>query len=255
MPRTRLTELFQTLRRAPRLTRMDAGLLIGSAALWAALGLLGMPAVAKLQCKHDHAACAPHTVNSFDRDTVKRNDREARSRSDWLQNGSGAVAIFAPLGLFAARAAMGAMAWPAALAAWGTELALLAEATFLNGAVNSVVRMTVQRPRPGVYRSPHGNGGAPMMYTSFYSGHTSFAAVAVFSLWLCWFSRLRGGRARGALLWLTGLGGLATIVGTGYYRVMGGSHFPSDVIAAPWVPAALCLALAVLHRHNSRAIP
>ncbi len=91
-----------------------------------------------------------------------------------------------------------------------------------NGALIEIVRDIVQRPRPLVFTRPMEEGLSPMQFTSFYSGHTSFVALATMILALRFAKRAYRVPAILAALLFSGLVGTA--------RVLGGRHFPSDVL-------------------------
>ena len=92
--------------------------------------------------------------------------------------------VVTPLVLHSFRAAAGTLNLASAALAASTDILIIVDAVFTNGAVNELTRLAVQRPRPFVYANPQGEGGNPAHYTSFYSGHTSFAAVSLMSLLL-----------------------------------------------------------------------
>jgi membrane-associated phospholipid phosphatase len=81
-----------------------------------------------------------------------------------------------------------------------------------------------------VFRSPAGDGANIHQYTSFYSGHTSFVALALLITCLSLRDHVEGDRRRTilTLAWLaypllTGL--------TACLRVIGGRHYPTDTLA------------------------
>src|SRR5690606_20397860 len=77
----------------------------------------------------------------------------------------------------------------AALAAAGTDILLFAHPSVVNGVGMESARLLVQRPRPFVIENPGAHGGSQGNYTSFYSGHTSFAAAAGTSMVIALASR------------------------------------------------------------------
>ncbi|HTL11425.1 MAG TPA: phosphatase PAP2 family protein [Bdellovibrionota bacterium] len=230
----RQSTVTEVLRRPPRLSRWDVVLLVVPATLWAVLGMKVEPEVLQPRCHLHPDTCYRESVNALDQVALDHESPLGQRLSDWLQNGSGTVAALVPLAL-------------GPVGAWATDLAILTEATCINGSVKSLVTLGVQRPRPGAYRSPHENGASPRQYTSFYSGHTSFVTVAMLSLWLSLFSRAKVAR-RGFLLRLTAVAGVLLVVATAFCRVWAGAHFPTDVLAAPWIPLIVCLGLAAFHR-------
>src|SRR5262249_42708323 len=100
-----------------------------------------------------------------------------------------------------------------------------------------------------VYSNPALRGTDPSHYTSFYSGHTSFAALAGLSLFLILL-------ARGAPTWLIAIAAMSwqgLTIATGYFRVMAGRHFLTDVIAAAWIGSAAALVVFLAHKLQRRS--
>jgi membrane-associated phospholipid phosphatase len=122
----------------------------------------------------------------------------------------------------------------------------------VSAALTVALMYAVGRPRPFLYGqdaplTERESGGAAM---SFPSGHTAnaFAAVtATFSIW----HALRPDSA--APYWALAIGGaLATTVGVS--RILGGDHFPSDVLAGALIGGAIGWAIPALHRTSSLAL-
>jgi len=178
-------------------------------------------------------------------------DQQLDRWSDLTQNSVGLLAFAAPVlhaGLFATG---GAVVTAAHFAPILGEWILLGEATFWNAAINEWVRNVVQRPRPllltesgpekrETLRAEIGN------YNSFYSGHTSFAALAATMLVTYWRGRRhhRGVLTRGHAKLVTfacgvTLLGVALAIITGILRVAAGRHYPTDVIAGAVAGTAL----------------
>ena len=151
--------------------------------------------------------CSPGEVNGFDRGSIGRNSPTARFFSDVLFGTSVGIAVLAD-GL--------QTEWKSPFL---DDMLVLAEVLAVNGALNSLVKHTVQRPLPVTYsgqdpaiqREPEG-------YRSFYSGHTSnvFAALG-------FFAYTTEQRTPGRIWpWVVfGAGGAATAL----LRVEGGRHF------------------------------
>lgn len=141
--------------------------------------------------------------------------------SDYTQYAAGALAILVPplVGGWAAMA----------------EVLPLAVAALTNATINEAVRLLVQRPRPYVYANPKLLGKDVTSYTSFYSGHTSFATVSAVHL----VYALRRRRVRTAVLW--GVGGAATFLVflTALFRVLSGYHFMTDVLVGALMGALI----------------
>ena len=213
------------------------------ALLWAALSGGVRPLVSHLECSQSPELCAKESIPWPDRLGVDFANAKADDWSYSTQNWAGIVALGFP-------AVVGAAAWTLKHTSFhgfvigtGVDLVVLLQATFLNGALMETVRLVVQRPRPSVYRSPTVEGSRAENYTSFYSGHTSFTAVAAAVL-------LGALLARGANLWICVLGGsigLALMFLTAIFRVLGGRHFMTDVMAGAM--AGLMIGYWVVLRH------
>jgi membrane-associated phospholipid phosphatase len=79
-----------------------------------------------------------------------------------------------------------------------------------------------------VYASPLTDGANIHQYTSFYSGHTSFVTLALLFSFL-WVGQIRPEKPM-LRFFLAVLFPLASLL-TGALRVIGGRHYPTDVIA------------------------
>jgi undecaprenyl-diphosphatase len=188
-------------------------------------------------------------VNEVDRISLGLESGPADGFSYATQNISGYLAIGGTVVWNAVTAAGGAVSPVAAAAAAGTDLVLLGQAASWNGVFNELCHGIARRPRPFVYSNPEWRGADPSHYTSFYSGHTSFAAVAGLSLVLMLL-------ARGAPAWLIALSALSwqgLTLATGYFRVMAGRHFLTDVVAAAWIGSAFALIVFLAHKLQRRA--
>jgi membrane-associated phospholipid phosphatase len=154
--------------------------------------------------------------------------------SFWTQDASAVLAL-ATFFLFMRR-----KFWP--------HVVLLLQCTFINGTLNEAVRLVVQRPRPFVYFDPQQYGGAHAHYTSFYSGHTSFAALA------CTCAVLASLDAKPWVRRLVATAALLLTVATGLLRVTGSRHFITDVSFGALVGVAIAIAVNGLHREKDHAI-
>ncbi|MEN9722042.1 MAG: hypothetical protein RJB38_28 [Pseudomonadota bacterium] len=124
---------------------------------------------------------------------------------------------------------------------------LLLQCTFINGALIEFTRLAVQRPRPFVYFDPLGQGHAVAHYTSFYSGHTSFAALAsTCAVLFCLDSKKSTRITIGAIA-------VSLTVLTGALRVLASRHFISDVIFGAFIATGIALAVNLLHRQEPYA--
>lgn len=202
-----------------------------------------------LECGKIPENCPASELWAVDRFTIELGSRTADVLSDWGQNFSGILAAGVPLlltGWIITRSRSLRLALPQ-LRLYGVEFLLLLEATLWNGFINEAVRSWVQRPRPFVYLNPVKHGFSAAHYTSFYSGHTSFAALAGVSLVLALYSR----RAPGWAVKLGAITALLLTIMTGTGRVLSARHFPTDVIAGALIGALIALVIGYLHRVNS----
>jgi membrane-associated phospholipid phosphatase len=230
-----------------RLTSLDVALTLLPVLFWVG-GVYSRGALIKPWCGGENAAkCSRELVLPIDRPALGLEDGHADGLSYATQNLSGFAAIGVPVAWSATLVATRVLSPAAAAAAAGTDLVLLLQASAWNGLVNEIAHATVARPRPFVYSDPARRGLDPAHYTSFYSGHTSFSAIAATSLFLMLL-------ARGASAWLLALaaaGGQSLVFMTAIFRVMAGRHFVSDVIVGAFMGTAI--AVLVFWRHKSPA--
>jgi undecaprenyl-diphosphatase len=100
-----------------------------------------------------------------------------------------------------------------------------------------------QRPRPFVYLDPLQRGIDPAHYTSFYSGHTSFAAaMGVSVLILLWKRKVPLPFLAVLVVFIQVL-----VFSTGYFRIMAGRHFLTDVIVGGIAGAVTALCVLQVH--------
>lgn len=203
--------------------------------VWAANDGLLRPNLTHLKCADHPESCVREEINWADRYAVDFDSQDTERWSYYTQNAAAVVALAAP-GLWHLQlVTKGALAVMPALIRVSKDALVLFQATVWNGAINSTVRLIVQRPRPFVYRNPQGESRNPMNYTSFYSGHTSFAALAgVIAVVLLW-------AYRAPMYWqviAAAVAGLLVFF-TGIFRVLAGWHFVTDIIAATFAGAAI----------------
>ncbi len=186
-------------------------------------------------CATHPASCSPSSLWPIDRLNLKLESPDADGYSYFTQNFSGALAVG------------GILAWDAisgaGLLSIGTDLVILIQSAAWNGVVNEAMHAITQRPRPFVYSDPM-RAKDPENYTSFYSGHTSFAAIAGVALLLILF--LRG--APFLLLLGAGAGVEALVFSTAYFRIMAGRHFLTDVLAGAIIGGWIAVAVVLGHR-------
>jgi membrane-associated phospholipid phosphatase len=180
--------------------------------------------------------CDPADVPSFDRGALGNHSQSARNASQ--------VAVFtmvlAPPILDVLDVRLGGGSW----AHVGEDLVVMSEALVVNGALNQVAKVTVRRPRPATY------GGEditkPDNYLSFYSNHAS-NAFAVGAAYATTFTLRHPDSPYRYLVYGAVLAGGAT---TGTLRVVGGKHFPSDVLVGSIVGTAVGVTVPLLHRRK-----
>jgi membrane-associated phospholipid phosphatase len=232
----------------PKLRKTDILILIIPALLlWIAIAF-GRPMLITTRCVNEPQSCTRESVFVLDRVSLGLEDSAADGYSAITQSLSGILAFGGPA-LWSTALAVSARLTPAgALAAVCTDVVLLLQGATINGLINEVVRIFVQRPRPSVYLDPANRGTKPAHYTSFYSGHTSFAAFACTMLVLALLGR-------GAPLTIVGLSigvGQSLVLLTGFYRVFAGRHFITDVVVAAMMGTLIAFAVSIYHRPPAR---
>jgi membrane-associated phospholipid phosphatase len=120
------------------------------------------------------------------------------------------------------------------------DLTVFAETLAVNGALDTLVKYTVQRPIPRAYEGEPAYIHKPGSYRAFWSGHTSATVAALTAT--AWTTRLRYGER----VWpwiVAGVGGASVAV----ERVWGGHHFPTDVVAGFISGATVGTVVPLLH--------
>jgi membrane-associated phospholipid phosphatase len=135
---------------------------------------------------------------------------------------------------------------------WQTLVLMWTEATLLNLGIDSIVKATVQRTRPYAYdpEAPADKTTSRSARVSFYSGHTTGAAMNCFFMARVFSEYLSSGRAKAAM-W-TGAAVLPVVVG--YNRVSSGHHFRTDVITGYAIGATIGWLVPELHRNPSQRL-
>lgn len=167
--------------------------------------------------------CDVSTINDWDRPLLRPTHKVWSKRSDQVQFFAGAVGVLTPVLILLV--GLGRSLYSAC----STVLVLLF-ATVLNGALNEWVRILVQRPRPYLLLEQKAHELSNVYrYNSFYSGHTSFAALALTTalLWTLWPRRLGPRLLRTFLLLPIAVG---LIVLTARSRVLAGEHYLTDTL-------------------------
>lgn len=138
------------------------------------------------------------------------------------------------------------------LSSWLTDVVVMAEAVFMNGAVNELAKIGSARPRPLVYGRAPGDArlADPESYVSFYSAHTSGA----FAVGLAYAQTFAYRHPESPWRFALYAGAVALGSGIGVARVASGKHFPSDVLAGAAAGTAFGLIVPWLHRRRDRAL-
>jgi membrane-associated phospholipid phosphatase len=128
------------------------------------------------------------------------------------------------------------------------DLAVMAEAVLLNGALNQIAKLAVARPRPLLYERAldHPRQADPDSYLSFYSAHTSSA----FALTLAYAQTFAYRHPDSPYRFLVYAGAVLVSGAIGASRIAAGKHFPSDVLVGAAAGAAVGLAIPWLHRND-----
>jgi len=175
-------------------------------------------------------------INSFDRGTTNEYSANARKASDYFWAGSHGLSL-----LF--------LTSKKTRTNFGIIGGLYGEVFLINGGLTTLTKYTVQRSRPFVYNDivPIEKKLTRNARTSFFSGHTSFTAANTFFIAKV-FSDYHPYSKWKPLIW-----GLAATIpaATGYFRIAGGKHFPTDVITGYAIGAAV--GLLVPHWHRKKA--
>lgn len=127
----------------------------------------------------------------------------------------------------------------------GQDLVVMLESIVVANSLTTLTAVATGRPRPYLYsdrapldvrESAHGK----LSFPSSHSGTAFAATTAMFSL-----LHRRFPHSPWPWVWLAVAGATSTLVATG--RVLGGDHFPTDVIAGATVGAAAGLIVPWLH--------
>lgn len=197
-------------------------------------------------CSIRRELCRQDLINSLDRLAIGMKSDRADASSFTTQNWSGYLTYGVPALYLGYRVAAAAISPAAALLQFSLHSVILLQATFLNQAANEVTKIVSPRPRPFVYEDLPTHGKLSSHYTSFYSGHVSFTAVATFGLVmaLLWL---------GAPFWLwvsCSAFGAILVFYTAYFRVVAGRHYPTDTIAGAFAGVLSVLAMYWLHKRG-----
>lgn len=182
-------------------------------------------------------------VNGFDRGATHNWSPTWQDRSDWTRN----IVVLGSALLSGAPWLLDGQ--------WSNTVTLgtmLVEAAALTAGVTYIAKGLAGRARPYVYNTSltpeeryilTGPGDASV-HQSFFSGHAS-SAFAAATLLSTMYTDLYGSSTASKIVWSSSLS-LAAL--TGYARVKGGVHFPSDVFVGAAVGAAIGYLVPALHR-------
>jgi len=179
-------------------------------------------------------------INAFDRVATNHFSLKAHDASNYFWYGSQAL----PLLLLAGETSR--KEFPKILLLYG-------EAALLNSGLTLLTKYTVRRPRPFNYdpNTSLAKKTGVNAKASFFSGHTSITATNSFFAAKV-FSDYYPNSSWKPVLWTAAV----TIPAiTGYLRVRGGRHFPTDVISGYLVGAAVGILVPHLHRTTKRKKP
>jgi membrane-associated phospholipid phosphatase len=235
-------------RSTPKLRMSDILWTLLPALLWL-LAIYSRGSLINPRCTQNPELCTQASLIAMDRPAVGLEVPGADALSFTTQGLSGVLALSIPPLWHAGMAIAGTVTPMAALVGAGTDLVIFAQTASWNGLFTESAHLITQRPRPFVYTDPQ-RARDFSNYTSFYSGHTSFATAASVFLLLT----LAG---RGASLWvlcLAGLNAYTMMSLTGMYRVLAGRHFPTDVLFAAFFGTGVALMIAYLHRKPLKRI-
>lgn len=198
------------------------------------------------QCAAAPQSCTQESVLKIDQLSLGMENPSADRYSFDSQHLAGVVALTVPAGWTAVQLTLGTLSPSAAVLIAGADLVLVLEILSWNGLLTELSHLIVQRPRPFVYSNPSVRGLDPAHYTSFYSGHTSFAAAAtVATLLILW--------TRGApllLLIVAGAVAEALTFGTAYFRILAGRHFFTDVVTGAILGTGVATLFVILRRRR-----
>ena len=172
-------------------------------------------------------------VPAFDRGPVRFASSQAQQASDVVVYASMALPGLLVLGERSRRDA-------------GKLVLMLGETLALNQGITDVLKSSIRRPRPYLYPGTPDGGTVVDAYdrTSLPSAHTSNAAAGGFFFGTAFCHYYPESKLK-PVVW-TLAAGLPAL--TGYLRVRGGQHFPSDVVAGYLLGGAIGYAVPTLHR-------
>ena len=228
----------------PQLTRSDwiwtlAPLTIGLLAVY--YRQIGI----QLHCPANPTHCTAANVLSMDRPAIGLSAQGSDALSFVTQDLAGFLALGVPLVLHLWRLMKKKILGKQFAALLITDWVISVQIAAWNFFLSELAHWLSSRPRPFVFLDPL-SATRTSNYTSFYSGHTSFAASATLgTLLMLW------GRNTSSLVLAVYLAVCYSITSlTGMYRVMAGRHFPTDVTIGALAGFAVAYWISSRHRSN-----
>ena len=181
--------------------------------------------------------CERGDVPSFDRVAIDQREKQLNTPADV----GIAVLAAAPIGAALLEAGVSREA--------AADIVVEAQAVLACGALTQIVKLSVQRPRPFLYRDDQGEAiyRDPESYLSFWSGHTATAFSLSTAVATTFHLRHPRSAARFAV-WAVALAAATT---EGVIRVLAGDHYPSDVVAGAVAGTAFGIGVPWLHARGA----
>jgi membrane-associated phospholipid phosphatase len=220
---------------------VDGAVLAVSGLAWLTGNVLQPALVTRAGCD----PCDPSSLSMLDRAIAGRWDHTA----DLVSWGLLGVVLAAPLIIDRVDVKFAGGNWRD----WAEDAGVYLEALAVDGALNELVKLWAQRPRPFLYgtAAPDEARASPDAHLSFYSEHTSLAFTAAAS-WVTTFAlRHRGSRG---LVAAAALAAAALAGTTAALRMVAGKHFPSDVITGAAVGTAIGIGVPLLHARGGAPV-
>ncbi len=172
-------------------------------------------------------------INGFDRFATRFNSATADKASDYFAEGSFLLPGLLLLGRRSRRD-------------FGTVAVLYTEAFLWTTGLTQLCKSTFRRPRPYVFDDDQPEDGklTSNARASFLSGHTSNTALNTFFVARL-FSDYYPDSPWKPVVWI---GAAAIPAMTGYLRIRGGQHYPTDVLAGYALGAVIGVMVPKLHR-------
>ncbi|MCK5688749.1 phosphatase PAP2 family protein [Myxococcota bacterium] len=186
--------------------------------------------------------CDPSQLNSLDRSVLDNDSETWRHLSDaGLYTAIGITLVADAVDVFG-------MSKDGTSSDYFTDLLVISETVAATTLLTDLIKYSVQRPRPAQYK----DGVSVASYDnrlSFPSGHTSSTTALATSYAMTFALRNPDNPWRYAVF----AGALGLSATTGYARIAGGKHFPTDVAAGFVMGATMGFLVPWLHRQNSSA--